>query len=239
MASERRSDARALRLISRASEPPRRHDVPTTTIVHVVGEPSDQRTVESVAAGLQRPQVEQVVLHPGVPPGGAEMRARASGIFAHPTTTARWLRVAPATRHGARTAALLRALESALVQDRPDVVVIYGATDTALACALAAAKQNIAITYVGTADEHASAAHQLNRSICERLADTLLLRSDEAFARLSAEGVPDTRMHIVGHLHDAERARAAGDVIVAHYVLQDPAGAAQWRRRFPRSSLHV
>jgi hypothetical protein len=239
MVFDRRLNARALRLVTHDSdEPPLLPLAPTTIVLHAIGQPADQRAAEAVAGALQRAQVDQVLVHPGPPPAGADGPA-ASGIFADPGTTARWLRIAPAAAHGARTASLLRAFETALVDERPDVVVTYGATDAALACALAAAKQNIAIAHLGSGVDDEASAAQINRAICERLADTLLAPTDEAAARLASEGIPDTRIHVVGDTGHPENALEAADVLIAHYVLQGPDGATGWRRRFPRDSLHA
>lgn len=237
MVFDRRLSSQPLRLVTTDGEAASPPVAAATVVLHAIGDAADQRAAEAVASALVRGAIEQVLVHAGQPPAGGMAATPASGHDA--TIATRWLCLPPAAAHGERTASLLRAFETALVENRPDVVVTYGASDAALACALAASKQNIAIAHLGCAARHEAPDAQINRAICERLADTLLTPTAETAARLTSEGIPDTRVHVVGDLTGPEDALGAADVIVAHYVLQSAGDASAWRRRFPRDSLHA
>jgi UDP-N-acetylglucosamine 2-epimerase len=234
MVFDRRLSSQPLRLVTTDGEAASPPVAAATTVLHAIGGAADQRAAEAVASALVRGQVEQVLVHAGQPP----VPGIATTLPQDAAIATRWLRLPPAAAHGERTASLLRAFEAVLVEDRPDVVVTYGASDAALACALAAAKQNIAIAHLGSGARHEAPEAQINRAICERLADTLLTPTAEAAAQLTSEGIPDTRVHVIGDLTHPEDALGAADVIVAHYVLQGT-GATAWGRRFPRNSLHA
>src|SRR2546421_8425544 len=50
--------------------------------------------------------------------------------------------------HGVQTAAMLEKIESVLLNDRPDCVIVYGDTNSTLAGALAAVKLHIPVAHI-------------------------------------------------------------------------------------------
>ena len=99
-----------------------------------------------------------------------------------------------------RTAATLTAFESVLFEEQPDLVLVCGDDDSALAAALAAAKLTIAVAHLGSGMRSWdwTRPEEINRSVIDRLSDTLFTSFAEANDNLAHEGVPTGRVHAVG-----------------------------------------
>lgn len=103
---------------------------------------------------------------------------------------------------GARgTASTLAAFERLLDEVRPDVVALGGASDASFACALAASKQSIAIVRVdaGLRSGVPADVREINRALIDRMADTLLTTTRQDHDNLLREGIPDSRVHLIGN----------------------------------------
>jgi UDP-GlcNAc3NAcA epimerase len=101
--------------------------------------------------------------------------------------------------HGAQTGAMLQAIETVLLAERPDYVLVYGDTNSTLAGALAAAKLSVAIAHVeaGLRSFNRRMPEEINRVMADHLSDLLLCPSDTAAAHLAAEGIAQ-HVHVVG-----------------------------------------
>jgi UDP-N-acetylglucosamine 2-epimerase (non-hydrolysing) len=96
-------------------------------------------------------------------------------------------------------AALLAAFERAIDEAEPELVVVAGAGDAGLAAALAAAKRGIAVAHVESGVRRPEPQPvEIQRVLNDRLADTLMAPTAIEANNLLAEGIPDTRVHIVG-----------------------------------------
>lgn len=107
-----------------------------------------------------------------------------------------------------RTARLLTACEEVLMSERPDLVVVVGDHMSSLACSLVAGKLGVPIAHIesGLRVWDWSLSDEINRTLTDRLSDTLFTHSTGAAANLTAEGVVDGRVHAVGNtLVDALR----------------------------------
>src|SRR4051794_6987355 len=169
-----------------------RHDAAVpVTILHAAGNGADLVRLTPVVEALRaRNGVRQAVIH--APPASAPPEP----LVARPT---RWLSVDAPTQ-GERTALMLHRFEQVLVEEPPELVVVYGASDAALACGLAAVKQGIPIAHLeaGLRAPGAEARCNINRVLTDRLADTLLTPTHDAVINLLEEGIPDTRISAVG-----------------------------------------
>ena len=164
-----------------------------TTVLHAVADDDDLIAVEPVVAALaRRPSLRQVVVH-------AEADAAPVGV-AQASAVHRGLDVTGGTDLQ-RTAVALVAFESVLRDERPDLLVLAGDDDVIVAAGLAAAKHGIAIARLGAGRRSWdwTRADEVNRTVIDRLADTLLTYCHGAASTLRNEGVPDGRIHAVGN----------------------------------------
>jgi UDP-N-acetylglucosamine 2-epimerase len=104
--------------------------------------------------------------------------------------------------HGAQTARMLEGIEAYLLQTRPDIVLVYGDTNSTIAGALAAAKLRIPVAHVesGLRSRNRSMPEEINRIATDHISDLLLAPTSTALRHLQHEGL-------------ADRARLVGDVM--------------------------
>lgn len=101
--------------------------------------------------------------------------------------------------HGAQTGAMLEKIEASLQRDRPDLVLVYGDTNSTLAGALAAAKLHIPVAHVeaGLRSYNPRMPEEINRVLTDHVSALLFTPSPVAVANLAKEGI--TRgVHTVG-----------------------------------------
>ena len=87
---------------------------------------------------------------------------------------------------------MLQALEPALEDLRPDLVLVYGDTNSTLAGALAAAQRRVPVAHVeaGMRSFDMAMPEELNRVLTDHASDLLLCSTDTAVANLEREAVP-------------------------------------------------
>jgi UDP-N-acetylglucosamine 2-epimerase len=101
--------------------------------------------------------------------------------------------------HSEQVARMLPGIESAVVAEQPDWVLVYGDTNSTLAGALAAAKAGGRIAHVeaGLRSFDRAMPEELNRIVVDRISDLLLCPSQTASENLAAERIVDG-VHVVG-----------------------------------------
>ena len=94
---------------------------------------------------------------------------------------------------------MLEAIESVLAREQPDVVLVYGDTNSTLAGGLAAAKLHVPVAHVeaGLRSHNRLMPEETNRVLVDHLSAYLFCPTQRAVKNLSGEGL--TRgVHLVG-----------------------------------------
>ena len=120
--------------------------------------------------------------------------------------------------HAAQTARIVERMEPVMEVERPDAVLVVGDVNSTLGAALVAAKMGIAVVHVeaGLRSFDRTMPEEVNRLAVDAISDLLLASEESGMRNLRAEGIPESRMRMVGNLMidslrgNLERARAAG-----------------------------
>lgn len=101
--------------------------------------------------------------------------------------------------HAEMTGKMMMALEEVLILEKPDLVIIYGDTNSTLAGALAAAKLYIPICHIEAGGRSGELVNpeEINRITADHLSSLLMCCVNSAMLLLKREGL-ESRAHLVG-----------------------------------------
>ena len=112
--------------------------------------------------------------------------------------------------HGAMTGQMLEKIESVLMNERPDIVLVYGDTNTTLAGALAAVKLYIPVAHVeaGLRSFNTHMPEEINRILTDRISKILFCPTEQSVINLKNEGYPNPLKK-----EEKQRIELVGDVM--------------------------
>jgi len=103
--------------------------------------------------------------------------------------------------HAEQTARTLIAIEKILQEEKPDIVLVEGDTNSVLASALAAVKLHIKVGHVeaGLRSYDRHMPEEINRILTDHCSDYLFAPTEKARAILLGEGVPEPKIFVTGN----------------------------------------
>lgn len=104
--------------------------------------------------------------------------------------------------HAQQTAQVMTGMEAALLEYRPDMVMVYGDVNSTVAAALVGAKLRIPVAHVeaGLRSFDRSMPEEINRIVTDQLCDVLFTPSQDGDANLLREGISPDKIHLVGNV---------------------------------------
>ena len=169
-------------------------------ILHVVGARPNLMKVAPVLSALkQYPKIKQTLIHTG-----QHYDSNMSDVFFQqleiPAPDVN-LGVGSGS-HARQTAEIMTRFEPVVLERKPDLVLVYGDINSTVAAALVCSKLQIQVGHVeaGLRSFDRTMPEEINRLVTDQLADLLFTPSEDGDKNLAHEGIPASRVHLVGNV---------------------------------------
>lgn len=133
--------------------------------------------------------------------------------------------------HGAMTGKMLEGIEELILSEKPDLLLVYGDTNSTLAGALAAKKLHVKVCHIeaGLRSFNMEMPEEVNRILTDRISDILFCPTDLAVENLEKEGFSNFNAEII----------KSGDVMqdAALYYAQKSADKANFSFDLPKGDF--
>jgi UDP-N-acetylglucosamine 2-epimerase (non-hydrolysing) len=169
-------------------------------ILHVVGaRPNFMKAAPVLLAVNQKNGTRQTLVHTG-----QHYDPNMSDVFFEQLDMPRPhvnLAVGSGTQ-ASQTAEIMTRFERVVLEDKPDVVVVYGDVNSTLAAALVCAKLLIPVAHVeaGLRSFDRSMPEEINRVLTDQVSDVLFTPSEDGIDNLVREGIGKEKIHLVGNV---------------------------------------
>src|ERR1043165_2587470 len=169
-------------------------------LMHVVGaRPNFMKVAPVLAASLKYPRIRTVLVHTG-----QHYDEKMSEVFFRdlelPMPDVN-LGVGPGS-HAVQTAQIMLRIESVLLEQKPNLVVVYGDVNSTVAAALVAVKLGIRVAHVeaGLRSFDRSMPEEINRIVTDSISEIRFTPSEDGDENLLREGVPPNKIFRVGNV---------------------------------------
>jgi UDP-GlcNAc3NAcA epimerase len=122
--------------------------------------------------------------------------------------------------HGQQTGQMLEKIEAELLKEKPDVVLIYGDTNSTLAGAVVAAKMQVPVAHVeaGLRSFNRRMPEEVNRLVADHLSSLLFCPTDTSVKNLRKEGITEGIYKVGDVMYDSvlfnsRLAEKSGDIM--------------------------
>jgi UDP-N-acetylglucosamine 2-epimerase (non-hydrolysing) len=169
-------------------------------LLHTVGaRPNFMKAAPVMAALAQRPVVCQTLVHTGqhYDASMSEIFFRQLGLPEPDINLA-----VGSGSHAQQTAQIMACFEPVLLEQKPDLVLVYGDVNSTVAAALVCAKLLVPLGHVeaGLRSFDRTMPEEINRLLTDQIADLLFIPSAGAGENLRREGIEPGKIHLVGNV---------------------------------------
>jgi UDP-N-acetylglucosamine 2-epimerase (non-hydrolysing) len=169
-------------------------------ILHVVGaRPNFMKAAPVLRSLAENPGARQTLVHTG-----QHYDAAMSDIFFQQLEMPQpdFNLGAGSGTHSQQTAAVMLAFEPIVLEQKPDLVLVYGDVNSTVAAALVCSKLGVCVGHVeaGLRSRDRSMPEEINRLLTDQLSDLLFTPSADGDENLLRENIGAEKIHLVGNV---------------------------------------